>query len=496
MSASPVHTYAPDNNHIFTRIQLEQLLDACLQKTLGEVDKQHVFRKTETNPKITGIAGMVIEQSVLNYPADSKQEPDLIVDGEQVELKTTGIRYGKKNSKHAYEAKEPMSITAVSPEKIINEIFPDSNFWHKLARMLLVYYLYDSDKTVTAAEYANFPIKGYQFHEFSDADRAVLEQDWTIVRDFISGLQRDYEDYTSQYPRLSSELRDKLLYIDTAPKWPNRPRFRLKRSLVSTIVQKHFGSKLEQLPQSYTTYDSIDIQLRKLTQRYQGKTINTIAKELKVAQKKYNKSIVEQLVVRMFGGKAKKMQKIEMFSKIGLLGKSVVLSPSGKPTEDMKLFGINFDEIQNPDINFEDSSFYDFFANRQFLYIVFTEDKAKAPLGEVKFQGFKRYSFSDDFINDEVRPVWEKIRALIFNRELKDVIELDKKGKPVINKKSGVVRSAPNFPKSSDSRVFVRGSGSDASVKPLEINGVRMLFQNLWLARSVTIQALRSGNYI
>ncbi len=162
MSTLPDKTNNLTNAHVFTRAQLIQIFDACLNKTLGEVDKNRVFDKAITNPKITGIAGMVIEQSALGYPADSKQEPDLVVDNEHVELKTTGIRYSKKKGEHAYEAKEPMSITAVSSEKIVDEVFPDSNFWHKLAKMLLVYYLYDSETTVTAAEYANFPIKGYQ----------------------------------------------------------------------------------------------------------------------------------------------------------------------------------------------------------------------------------------------------------------------------------------------------------------------------------------------
>ena len=151
------------DTHTFTRDQLVIILDHCLGKTLGEVDVKRVFDKTITNPKITGIAGMVIEQSVLGYPADSRQEPDLVVDGEYIELKTTGIRYAKKKDSPAYEAKEPMSITAVSPDKIVSEQFSGSNFWHKLAKLLMVFYLYQSDSVVPAAEYANFPSKATVF---------------------------------------------------------------------------------------------------------------------------------------------------------------------------------------------------------------------------------------------------------------------------------------------------------------------------------------------
>ena len=50
--------------HQFSKNRLIDILDACLNKTLGEVDVSNVF-KTETNPKITGIAGMVIAWDTL-----------------------------------------------------------------------------------------------------------------------------------------------------------------------------------------------------------------------------------------------------------------------------------------------------------------------------------------------------------------------------------------------------------------------------------------------
>ncbi len=76
---------AYDESHTFTKEQLERIFNECKNKTLGEVDKNHVFNRTINNPKITGIAGDVIEQSVLGYPADQRQKPDLLVDGIKVE---------------------------------------------------------------------------------------------------------------------------------------------------------------------------------------------------------------------------------------------------------------------------------------------------------------------------------------------------------------------------------------------------------------------------
>ena len=179
--------------HKFTRKELDTILSSVVGKTLGEADVNNVFNRTIIHPKITGIAGDVVEQSILDYPSDQDKNPDLIVDGINTELKTTGIRKPKKNSDFAFEAKEPMTITAVSPHSITEEKFETSSFWHKLEHLLLVYYHYDSPETVTAAEYANFFIKGYHFHEFSEEDKEILKNDWLIVRNFIQSLKDEYE---------------------------------------------------------------------------------------------------------------------------------------------------------------------------------------------------------------------------------------------------------------------------------------------------------------
>ena len=482
-------------SHFFHKKDLVHILEACLNKTLGEVDKNHVFDKTKKHPKITGIAGDVVEQSILGYPADSKQEPDLDIDGIKTELKTTGIRYSKKE-KNKYEAKEPMSITAVSPETIGMEVFENSKFWHKLEHLLFVYYLYDSDKTVTASQYADFFIKGFQFYEFNESDREVLENDWTIVRDFIVSLQQNYEDYESQYPRISSELRSQLLFIDTAPKWPNRPRFRLKRSVVTKIVQEHFGDQLEQLPGKYTSYGDIDKKCHELKSTFAGYTILQLANHYEVTGTLGNKSIGERIIVRMFDGQAKKMQKIALFNGIGLIGKTITLTKKGLRTEDMKLFCIDFEEFLNPDMTFENSSFRDFFANQQMLCIVFEEPSSEAALTENKFLGFKRLVFDDEFIETHVKSVWERIRHLIINDELKDVIKIDNRtGKPIINK-TGVIQSAPNFPKASDGLIFVRGSGKDSTAKTEEVNGIKMYKQWIWIKGSYIADRLSQIDFL
>ena len=479
------------DSHFFHKDEITRILDDCLNKTLGEVDSNNVFDRTIKHPKITGIAGDVIEQSVLGYPPDIRQEPDLDIDGVKTELKTTGMR--RKGSR--YDAKEPMSITAVSPDTIVNETFLDSNFWHKLEHMLFVYYLYDSPSPVKAAQYADFPIKGYQFHEFDEEDQEILKNDWEIVRDFIRYLQDEYEDYEDEYPRISHELRPKLMYIDTAPKWPNRPRFRLKRAVVSSIIQEHFGEGLEQLPGKYTTFSEIDKTLHDLSEKYKGKTIGELIDLLDIEVTRVNKSIGEAIIVKMFGGKSKKMQSIELFRKAGIIGKTITLTERGLRKEDMKFFTIDFDEFDNEDIEFEDSQFYDYFANNRFLCILFQKPDSDAKMIENKFLGFKMIEFSQEFVENDVKIAWERIKDLIVNDKLEDVISLDKFGNPRINS-SGNVMSAPNFPKSSEGNVFVRGTSSTSDVKPLNVNGVQMYRQQIWVKGLYIVDKLNNEPYI
>lgn len=471
-----------------SRDMLIGLLDSAVDSTLGEIDKKGVFERTKNNPKITGIAGDVIEQSLLGMPGDNKQVPDLKVGDKLIELKTTGIRYSKK-VKGKFEAKEPMSITAVSPEQIVNESFYDSNFWHKVEYMLLVFYHYDSSITVKAEDYSNFYVKGYTFNEFSDVDEMRLKSDWEIIREFIHEVQSNFNVPENEYPRLSSELRSKLLYLDTAPKWPNRPRFRFKRKFVSGIVEEYFEKNLEHLPLKLNALDDLRNKCKLLTQNHRNMKIEDLKRDYGLEKEKTNKSIGERIIIKMLGGESKKINQIEFFRKADISAKTITVTRSGGRTEDMKLLPVDFDEIMDQSISFEESKLYDYFRNKKLLCIVFEEESKKSSLDTNRFIGFKEVYFNDDFINDVIKTVWRRMRRLVNENELEEAVVRRKDGTVIINK-NGTVRKTLNFPKSQESIVFVRGSGTDSSKKPHEINGIKMYRQNYWIKGSFIAEKL------
>lgn len=490
--------YGLPDDRLFTCDKIKEILDKCKGKTLGEVDKNHVFDKTRTHSKITGIAGDVVEQSILGYKPNNDQKPDILIDGIPTEVKTTGIRHSKKNGKRGtYEAKEPMSITAVSPDTIVNEEFYSSHFYEKLSHMLVVYYEYDSNVTVEAKDYAKFRLKDYELHKFNNVDIERLKSDWEIVRDFIREIQKKYSNPESQYPRISSELRDKLMYVDTAPKWPNSPRFRLKRSVVSSIVYNHFEGKLDNLPDKIKNFTEFNQKLCVINKSYKGKTIEELVKCFQIDCQninKLNKAISEQIVVKMFGGKSKKINKIDLFEKVGIIAKTICLSSKGGRTEDMKLFPIDFCEY-NSGIKFEESFCYDYFMNHQFLYIVFKEKDKKQNFKDNKFLGFKRFNYPDKFIDGTVRTVWNQIRDLVINKKLKETTRINKAGLLVKNK-TGSVSTSLNFPKSSEYDVFVRGSGIDSTKKTSKVNGIYMYKQYVWVKGEYIVKQLSKKKFI
>ena len=500
---------ASESKHVFSCEEVICRFEDAKGKTLGEIDTTGVF---SGKPKNKGVAGAVIEQSVLGYPPDSRQEPDIEIDGLPYEVKTTGLIFGakkrrqrgerqaplKRDEKKDLEAKEPMSITAVSVDDIWKEDFLDSAFWHKLDHMLVAYYLYNGGsptKVDDVMEYASFPLIDYELHRWDDDDKAVLAADWQLVRDFVARVHEEGLDPDVEYPKISHELNRKLLYTDTSPKWPNKPRWRLKRSTVSAMVKEHFTGELEHLPVLLSSYDDIESECRAHRHDYEGTTIFELAKELHYDGLLSGKSVAERIIVRMFGGHSKKMSRLDAFAKAGIQCKTITYSNGeARLAEDIKFARVDFEEVMDETALWEGSVAQECFTGR-ILCAIFEEPSKEAPLAENVFKGFKWIEF-DDAVVEEAHEVWEEARRLIISGELRDVVCLRKDGSPIINK-TGVPKSAPNFPKSEGARaVFIRGDGRDSTKKPLRINGVDMYLQYFWLKRDWVVQSLRSADFI
>ena len=505
-----------EGSHFFHKDELIHILNNIVGKTFGEVDKNNIFDRTIDKPKITGIAGDVIEQSVLCYPANQAQRPDLDIDGTLTELKTTGMRLKKDGNKNIYEAKEPVSITAVSIGTIATEDFYNSNFWHKVAHMLFIFYHYESLKAVPAAVYADFHIKGYCFYTFSPDDVEILRKDWQIIHDFIADIQSKYtvEEAKQHYPYLSTIINKKITYLDTAPKYPHAPRFRLRKRVMTVIIQQTFdGNAFEKLPDRYLSQSDVEKKCTYITRLFRGWSMADILEHYGVqidrTRKIQLKQYAEQVIVRMFGGTAKKISKIEMFRKFGYVGKAITITPNGTRTEDTKLINVDFDELTElmtsdedgelREKTFEDSDLYNYFHDNKLLCVIFEEshpDKdGKVRLDDNKFLGFKILDLSDDELISAANQTWNDARKIINNGMLEFVPTLNKEGRQRYSPKTNIPMGAPNLPKAENHTVFFRGTGQDANDK-MVINGIEMLRQNYWIKGKYIVDKLKNSPFI
>ena len=320
-------------NHSFTEQDIHSRFNAIVGHTVAEVDTAGVLTASSAS-RNKGRVGAVIEQSVLGYPADSDRRPDILIDGQPWEVKATGL---VEVARGGWRAKEPMSITAVAPEGIVAESFTTSAFWHKAARLLVVYYLYVRPGRGVAVEYAGFEFKGYDLHTWREVDRCRLEADWTVVRDFVrTALEGDID---TEMPNLSTLVNPQLLYLDTSPKWPNRPRFRLKASLVTQMARERLDDDMGMIPDQggLSSMGDLRAHLHDISNAHAGQTLEDLAAQfdlpLRAKSGKENKSLAEQVVVRLFTGHAGKISQVPLFAKASLAFKTMTLTPAGGRTE-------------------------------------------------------------------------------------------------------------------------------------------------------------------
>lgn len=503
----------------FTKAQIYDILENAKGKTLGEVDKSRQFDRTKESEKITGIAGDVIEQSVFGYERDSDQECDIEIDGVLTELKTTGVRIPKGDLKSvkgktgdAYNvylaAKEGISITGVTFEPTIQTDFNTSHFWEKSEHLLIVFYEYKSYEVVPASGYSQFPIVDYCYNSFSDEEKAKLQNDWELVRDHLQKVYEEYPDTAMRNEQLvgfTHVLRPNLLLIELVPGFKRKatgsyqkPRYRLKKTFVDYIVRGHFDKSRTQneivLKDSFSSFAQLDARCHALSLQYKGKTIAELKEMLGITTS--TKDMAAICVIRMFGTDCKKLNQISDFAKVGIIAKTITITPQGGRTEDMKLKHIDFEELADREADFEDSDVYDYFCEHSFLCPIFCEHDSNDQ-SKTTFEGFKRFAFDDDFIENEVRRTWEDSRKLIHTNKLEWEYLYDKQGNKRINN-SGACMGAPNFPKSSDYKVFFRG-GADVSTDKSRtecVNGIRMLPQFFWLKGSYIADKLQEIPYI
>jgi len=123
-----------NNNRLLTKEEIKKLGSAVVGKTFGELCEY----KYDLDDLNKGEVGVLMEESVFDYEANSDPNPDFYSAG--IELKVTPI---KKNKNGTYSAKERLVLNIIDYMEEYKKTFEKSSFWHKNKNLYLIFYLWE-----------------------------------------------------------------------------------------------------------------------------------------------------------------------------------------------------------------------------------------------------------------------------------------------------------------------------------------------------------------
>lgn len=383
-------------------------IDKNLQDILGDKDVKKISEEiAKYRGRRKGHFGDLVEEYLFGIENNSDAEADFKEVG--IELKTTPIKQLKSKK---YSPKERLVFSMIDYMSIINETWESSSFLKKNKLLLLMFYLYEEDKTLLEYKFKIIELLDL-LSEISAADIAQIKQDWEKIVDKVRRGEA----------HLLSE--GDTLYLGAAPKasssksrraQPNneigaKPRaFSFKTTYLNHLIQKFLGKdtvRHSSLNDEQNLPLTIEENVQARVAPYIGKSDLDIETMLGITYEQRPKSHRRLLVNKLLGSSS---NKIEEFEKANITLKVIALEPSGRLVESISFPIFKYTEIVNE--NWEESSFYEQLTQKKFLFIVFKKQTdGSAILEKVKFWNFPMKDI------DEAKWVWEETVRRIKNRQ-------------------------------------------------------------------------------
>lgn len=347
-----------------------------------------------------GNFGQLVEEKYFGYKINSVSEPDFKEVG--MELKCTPL---KKLQNGEYRAKERLVLNIINYLEVIKEEFPRSSFFNKNQNILLIFYLYEKDKSIL-----DYLVKLVDEWKFPEEDLEVIKKDWqTIVDKITAGKAHELSEGDTFYlgactKGANATSMRKQPYSDI----PAMQRaFSFKQGYVNHIIASIVGEKkagygkLISSPKEVKKKSLDDIIISKF-KKYYGKSLEGIIQETGIYINPSAKGFTANLTKALLGIELDK--EIEEFEKAELIVKTVRLKENLVPKED-----ISFPYFKYTDLvvqEWEDSEFKSILEHK-FLMVFLRIQKGKLFFDKVKFWNMPY----DDI--QEAKRVWESTRDLV-----------------------------------------------------------------------------------
>jgi DNA mismatch repair protein MutH len=337
----------------------ERLVGRSLREALDQLPPEIDFSSHK------GGFGTALERHYFGYEPNSRPEPDFAQAG--IELKATPL----KTVRGKLVAKERLVLGMIDYMAVVSEEWETSSFIKKNAHLLLVFYLHEADK-----DPRDFTIKIVRIWDFPPEDLEIIRQDWEkIVGKVRDGLAHELSEGDTLYlgaATKSSDSSRRRSQPNSAT--PAKPRaFSLKASYMNAIIDDSLALKpvaAEEVMQGVSFEDAVSARF----DQYLGMTADEIAIELGIRISPRPKNFYALLTKRVLG--LGDRDRIAEFEKADIQVKTMRLSPSGRPKEDISFPAFSYVDLIKQDW---DSSDLKSVLSKRFFFVIYQLDGEGVP---------------------------------------------------------------------------------------------------------------------
>lgn len=358
------------------------------------------------NPRIKGSLGNLIEEHYFFYKPNSNQEADFNEAG--IELKVTPYLVNKNSD---LRAKERLVLTMIDYLEDYKKTFESSHVYSKCALMLLIFYLYESEKARL-----DYLINYIKLFEFPENDLEIIKKDYeTIINKIKNGKAHEISEGDTNYLGACTKGAN----ANSVRKQPfsdivaSQRAFCLKQSYMTYILNKYIVNDTNEYESiikdsSILKEKSLEEYIIEKLSKYYGQDIEYLKYKFNIHIPLSNKSFTYSLAKGMLDVLN---DKIEEFEKANIKVKAIRLNSNGMPKEHMSFPTFKYTEIIKE--NWETSELYETFSTTKYLFIIYqyTEENT------LVFKKAMFWNVPAQDINTEIKKVWSETVTKIKNNE-------------------------------------------------------------------------------
>lgn len=450
---------------------IEEVLEVA-KSAEGKLVKEFDVNNRLESKKNKGGIGQIIEEGLFQRAVNSRAEADFA--NLDLELKVTGLKSNAKQT--SFSAKERLVLNIIDYMEEYKHIFEESSLWHKNKNILIMFYQW-----IDEISKGDFPILKSVIHQFTDADLAVVKQDWQIIIDKIkAGKAHEISESDTMYLAACTKgANAKSMRQQPFSDIPAKQRaYSLKSSYMTAYARRILMDEdvISVFKPEELQSKSVEVLLQERFAPYIGRTIYELKKHINLAENK-NKAMYASLISDLLGIKGTNLDDTEEFAKANIKFKTIRLEPNGVPREHMSFEQIDFDRWL--DASWEESQVYETFENTKFLFVVFqfTETERENPNRVPYLKGIKLWNMPEQVIETELKDLWKTVHDI-----LEAGVELTQTPRGVKNNLPG-----PKF----NGVCHIRPKAANAADKVQLPDGQMITKQTYWLNREYVAEIVR-----